>query len=62
MNWLPVVLLQKSIDLRNISRALLVIAHPDDESMFFSPLLLYLIQNDITVHVISLSSGYFPQV
>lgn len=36
---------------------LLVIAHPDDEAMFFGPLLLALQSNEIKVHILSLSNG-----
>jgi len=40
---------------------LLLIAHPDDESMFFSPLLCYLSRRDslcsIKLHLLSLSNG-----
>lgn len=41
---------------RNQKNLLLVIAHPDDESMFFSPFLISLKErDDITVHVLCLS-------
>ncbi|GAB2292282.1 hypothetical protein Dimus_026531 [Dionaea muscipula] len=36
---------------------LLVIAHPDDESMFFSPTLNYLTSRGHNVHIICLSTG-----
>lgn len=39
---------------RNI---LLVIAHPDDESMFFAPTLLYLTSKGHNVHILCLSTG-----
>lgn len=34
-----------------------VIAHPDDETMFFSPLLIYLHQFGVEVHLLCLSTG-----
>lgn len=37
--------------------ALLVVAHPDDESMFFAPTLLYLASEGHNVHVLCLSTG-----
>lgn len=36
---------------------LLVIAHPDDESMFFAPTLLELLRAGEQVHVLCLSTG-----
>ncbi|KAF6157794.1 hypothetical protein GIB67_038262 [Kingdonia uniflora] len=39
---------------RNI---LLVIAHPDDESMFFSPTILYLTSKGHILHILCLSTG-----
>ncbi|XP_068661503.1 uncharacterized protein [Aristolochia californica] len=39
---------------RNI---LLVVAHPDDESMFFSPTILYLTSMGHNVHVLCMSTG-----
>lgn len=38
-------------------RVLLVIAHPDDECMFFSPLLMCLAQQEIRTHVLCLTTG-----
>ena len=38
-------------------RALLVIAHPDDESMFFSPILQYLTKRGFDVEILCLSNG-----
>eukprot|EP00796_Vickermania_ingenoplastis_P000702 gene702-381_t len=38
---------------------LLVFAHPDDEAMFFSPILLYLKQQKISCHFLCLSNGNF---
>ncbi|OVA19558.1 N-acetylglucosaminyl phosphatidylinositol deacetylase [Macleaya cordata] len=36
---------------------LLVVAHPDDESMFFSPTILYLTSAGHNVHILCLSTG-----
>ncbi|KAL5778347.1 hypothetical protein ACOSP7_011273 [Xanthoceras sorbifolium] len=41
-------------DKRNV---LLVIAHPDDESMFFSPTINYLISRGHNVHILCMSTG-----
>ena len=38
---------------------LLVIAHPDDEAMFFAPTLVHLKKNFIKVHILCLSTGNF---
>ena len=40
----------------NAKTVLLVIAHPDDEAMFFSPFLLSAVGNCV-VHLLCLSSG-----
>jgi N-acetylglucosaminylphosphatidylinositol deacetylase len=37
--------------------ALLVIAHPDDESMFFLPTIKNLLSNGVKLHLLCLSSG-----
>ncbi|KAL3628953.1 hypothetical protein CASFOL_027999 [Castilleja foliolosa] len=36
---------------------LLVIAHPDDESMFFTPVINYLIKSGYNLHILCLSTG-----
>jgi LmbE family N-acetylglucosaminyl deacetylase len=41
------------------SRVLLVIAHPDDEAMFFSPFLWHCRRNSIPVAILCLSSGNY---
>lgn len=41
------------------NKALLVIAHPDDEVMFFSPTLNYFKDNDLELGVLCLSNGKF---
>lgn len=38
---------------------LLVVAHPDDESMFFSPTICSLLEQQQTIHILSLSNGNF---
>lgn len=39
------------------SRLLLVIAHPDDESMFFAPTLQHLTKRGTSIYVLCLSNG-----
>lgn len=43
----------------NASQALLVFAHPDDESMFFSPTIIALKYQGVTMHVLCLSDGNY---
>lgn len=38
-------------------RALLVIAHPDDETMFFAPLLKMFVENNMPFYILCLSNG-----
>ena len=38
-------------------RALIVTAHPDDECMFFAPIILGLVEMKIPVHILCLSKG-----
>jgi LmbE family N-acetylglucosaminyl deacetylase len=38
-------------------RVLLVISHPDDESMFFTPLLSTLKSNEVDAYILCLSNG-----
>lgn len=40
-------------------RALLVTAHPDDECMFFAPTVLNLVESNVDVHLLCLSTGRF---
>lgn len=43
-------------------RALVVIAHPDDECMFFAPSIIMLLKQNASVHLLCLSSGnYYNQ-
>ncbi|KEG10712.1 N-acetylglucosaminyl-phosphatidylinositol-deacetylase [Trypanosoma grayi] len=48
-----------AISPRVLGDVLLVFAHPDDEAMFFSPLLEYLRQHDLKVHFLCLSNGNY---
>ncbi|XP_063934584.1 N-acetylglucosaminyl-phosphatidylinositol de-N-acetylase-like [Zophobas morio] len=51
---------QKNALTRSNGNVLLIIAHPDDECMFFGPLLLKLLQEPkVNIYVICLSSGNF---
>jgi N-acetylglucosaminylphosphatidylinositol deacetylase len=43
--------------LKEVNRALLVIAHPDDEAMFFCPILQFLISNGCEVSIFCFSNG-----
>jgi N-acetylglucosaminylphosphatidylinositol deacetylase len=45
------------MDLKSARRALLVIAHPDDESMFFAPTLHSLHSQGASVRILCLSNG-----
>ena len=49
----------RSEKLRNARRVLLVIAHPDDECMFFTPTLRELIEMGRDVSILCLSNGNF---
>ncbi|KAG7268981.1 hypothetical protein CRUP_004252 [Coryphaenoides rupestris] len=43
-------------------RALLVTAHPDDESLFFAPTVIRLVEEEVRVHLLCLSQGnYYNQ-
>lgn len=57
--WLKVV--RKSRLPANSARALLVTAHPDDESMFFGPTILELRRRNCRVFILCLSEGNFNQ-
>lgn len=46
--------LSNGVGRRNV---LLVIAHPDDESMFFSPTILYLASRGHNLHILCMSTG-----
>jgi N-acetylglucosaminylphosphatidylinositol deacetylase len=43
--------------LKSAERVLLVIAHPDDESMFFAPTLHVLLNHGAAVRILCLSNG-----
>lgn len=49
--------LQSHFERTRVRQALLVISHPDDESMFFSPILEFLTNKGIGVEVLCLSNG-----
>lgn len=49
--------LRKRKHLKNFKKVLIVIAHPDDESMFFGPVILGLLQEDCDVFLLCLSIG-----
>ncbi|KAM0942261.1 putative N-acetylglucosaminylphosphatidylinositol deacetylase [Dioscorea sansibarensis] len=53
----PAFLSTRSSATKNRRNVLLVVAHPDDESMFFAPTLLYLASEGHNVHVLCLSTG-----
>ncbi|PKU69295.1 N-acetylglucosaminyl-phosphatidylinositol de-N-acetylase isoform X1 [Dendrobium catenatum] len=42
---------------RGRSNVLLVVAHPDDESMFFAPTILYLTSNGHNLYILCISNG-----
>jgi N-acetylglucosaminylphosphatidylinositol deacetylase len=41
-------------------RGILIIAHPDDESMFFTPIISSLIERNIKISVLCLTNGGNP--
>nr|CAB3264864.1 N-acetylglucosaminyl-phosphatidylinositol de-N-acetylase-like [Phallusia mammillata] len=47
------------LGLKRNDSVLVVVSHPDDECLFFSPTILYLTQRGFKVHVLSLTSGNF---
>lgn len=59
--WLYTAQLTKSFPTLQGKRVLLLIAHPDDEAMFFAPTLLALTRPELGNHVkiLCLSSGTF---
>jgi len=60
--WFYTAQLSKSFPTLRGQRILLLIAHPDDEAMFFAPTLLALTRPDLQNHVkiLCLSSGETP--
>ena len=54
---MPIYWSRRDLNLETASQALLVIAHPDDESMFFSPTITALKQQGTTVCLLCLSNG-----
>ena len=59
MSWIR---LPTTSSVRKASRILLVIAHPDDEVMFFTPLLRYLQSTSAIVSILCLSDGNFEGI
>lgn len=59
MSWIR---LPTASGVRKASRILLVIAHPDDEVMFFTPLLKYLQNTNTIVSILCLSDGNFEGI
>lgn len=51
------LMLKQLITLNASNRLLLIIAHPDDEAMFFSPLLIFAKEKNIDVSILCLSTG-----
>lgn len=50
----------KNVKIKEGSRVLFVIAHPDDEAMFYAPLIINMIQHEKShVSLLCLSSGTF---
>jgi hypothetical protein len=69
-NFLLIFLLKFSIKLKNKFEAffnfkvgqketLIIIAHPDDEVMFFLPTIRFLLKNNVKVRIMCLSNGNF---
>jgi hypothetical protein len=46
-------------DVSKLTSVLIVIAHPDDECMFFSPTIIQLVKQHIPVFILCLSSGMY---
>lgn len=45
--------------IKNVKKALIVTAHPDDESMFFGPVILKLVSDKCRVYLLCLSPGNY---
>ena len=45
--------------LKTAGRVLLITAHPDDESMFFAPVIITLTQANVEIFLLCLSEGHF---
>ena len=50
---------EKNIDYSSIGSVLLIIAHPDDEIMFWTPTISYLLSKKINFKILCLSNGNF---
>lgn len=46
-------------EIHDVGKVLLVIAHPDDECMFFGPTVVQLVQKGCEVHLLCLTSGNY---
>ncbi|KAI6178697.1 N-acetylglucosaminylphosphatidylinositol deacetylase [Aphelenchoides besseyi] len=57
VSLLLISFVQKPLPVKNGSRCLLLIAHPDDECMFFGPTLLNLVRNRCELYVLCISTG-----
>uniref|UniRef100_A0AC34RTF9 N-acetylglucosaminylphosphatidylinositol deacetylase n=1 Tax=Panagrolaimus sp. JU765 TaxID=591449 RepID=A0AC34RTF9_9BILA len=53
---------QRKLPIKDGGRCLLIIAHPDDETMFFGPTLLKLIESNVKVFVLSITTGNFDGI
>ena len=49
-------------DISKIKSVLLIIAHPDDEIMFFTPTIKYLIKLGIKIKILCLSNGNYDKI
>jgi hypothetical protein len=57
--YLPSSSLPSALAITPSSRILLVLAHPDDESMFFAPAIAHLLRAAASVHLLCLSTGNY---
>ncbi|KAI6225630.1 N-acetylglucosaminylphosphatidylinositol deacetylase [Aphelenchoides besseyi] len=57
VSLLLISIAHKPLPVKNGSRCLLLIAHPDDECMFFGPTLLNLVRNRCELYVLCISTG-----
>ncbi|KAE9548596.1 hypothetical protein FO519_008195 [Halicephalobus sp. NKZ332] len=55
--WWIIYKSQRRLPVHSGGRCLLVIAHPDDETMFFGPTLLRLVESRIKIFVLSITTG-----
>jgi hypothetical protein len=50
---------KRSLKTDGLGRVLLITAHPDDESMFFAPVIITLTQANVEIFLLCLSEGHF---